>query len=307
MALQPKGPEESRSYQEGKESRGGGAAGRRRADGSRRSPASAPRQRGAASPEGAPWEREQAELLAEIAHQLLTPVTSIKAAAEVLLDETAQETLDRAQKDILLKSVVRGAGVLESLIQQLLEYGQLRTGHARLAPEVVDAGKLAQNCVVVLQPTLLTRRQSVRVDVEHPLPLLALDAERIEQALLNLLSNASKFSPPGAEIVLAVGVRDDCLVFTVRDACGGMSEEELAGLFQPYVRRRRAAPWGRVGGSGLGLAIAKGWVEMHGGSITVENTPGSGCAFVVSVPTRGRDGGGGFQNAEAGLKQPPAA
>lgn len=306
MALQPRGHGELRSSQGGKESRSEGPTERRRAEGRRRSPASAPRQRRAASPEGAPREREQAELLAEIAHQLLTPVTAIKAAAEVLLDETARETLDRTRRDILLKSVVRGVSVLESLIQQLLEYGQLSTGHARLAPEVVDVGELVQNCVIVIQPTLLTRHQSVRVDVEHPLPLLALDAERIEQVLLNLLSNASKFSPPGAEVVLSVGVRDGHLVFTVRDACGGMSEEELAGLFQPYVRRSRAVPWGRVGGSGLGLAIAKGWVEMHGGSITVENTPGSGCAFVVSVPTRGRDGGG-LQNARGGLKQPPAA
>lgn len=295
MALQPKGPGELRSSQGGKESRSEGPTERRRAEGRRPSPAAAPRQRRAASPEGAPREREQAELLAEIAHQLLTPVTAIKAATEVLLDETARETLDRARRDILLKSMVRGVGVLESLIQQILEYGQLRTGHARLAPEVADVGELAQNCAIVIQPTLLTRHQSVLVNVEHPLPLLALDAERIEQVLLNLLSNASKFSPPGAEIVLSVGARDGRLVFTVRDACGGMSEEELAGLFQPYVRRSRAVPWGRVGGSGLGLAIAKGWVEMHGGSITVENTPGSGCAFVVSVPTRGREGGGGLK------------
>lgn len=277
--------------------RKGGAARGPRAVGAGAGVGAAARQATASGPPYDAQERGQAELLAEVAHQLLTPVTSIKAAAEVLLDDAVRQSLDRTHKDILLQSVVRGVGVLEGLIQQLLQYGQLHMGSARLVPEVIDIAELVQNCVTVIHPTLIARRQQIKVDVAHPLPLLALDIERMEQALLNLLSNASKFSEPVTEVHLSVAARSGHVLLAVQDACGGMKAEEMEHLFQPYARRTRAAAGGRMGGAGLGLALAKGWVELHGGTVTMENEPGRGCTFTISVPSRGSQG-------EAGPSEP---
>lgn len=242
----------------------------------------------------------QADLLAGVARQFLTPVTSIKAASEVLLDDSVREALDPSHKDILLRSLVRGVGVLEGLVQQLLQYGQLRSGSARLAPEVVDIGEVVQDCVGLIQPALLSRGQSVKVDFAQPLPLLALDPERMKQALLNLLSNASKFSPAGSEVYLSVAARDGRMLFAVRDACGGMTAEEMEDLFQPCSPRTRLVGGRGVGGTGLGLALAKGWVELHGGVITVENQPGQGCTFTVSVPGKGNQVAGSSRRRRGG-------
>ena len=113
-------------------------------------------------------EREEAEFLAEVAHQLMTPVTSIKGAAKLLQEESGCEPLDPQQRAKLVNSMDRGITVLEALVNRLLHYGQLRTGRARLAPEIADVEALVRGCAAITEPTVTSRAQSLRLDVAGP-------------------------------------------------------------------------------------------------------------------------------------------
>jgi signal transduction histidine kinase len=236
---------------------------------------------------------QHAGFLAEVAHQLLTPVTSLRAGAEMLheQDAAARYNLDPATVRRITLSLERGVRVLETQINRLLQYGQLRTGQARFAPSNADLERVVRDCVTTLDATFISRAQRLRVEIPRPLPLLVMDVEQIQQALLNLLSNASKFSPAGNEILVRLMLEDGRVRVGIEDACGGLTADELGILARPYALRSRPPAFSQSGGIGIGIAIARGIVELHGGTLSLENLPGRGCRFTIEQPLRPGNGG----------------
>ncbi len=133
-----------------------------------------------------------------------------------------------------------------------------------------------------VSPVKLQQGQDLSLNLLDPLPLIRGDGQRLEQVVLHLITNATKFTPEGGSIVLKAEKRGTEMVIKVQDNGAGISKEEQARLFEPYSRLD--ADRQRHPGLGLGLALAKRVIELHGGRIWVESEPGKGSIFVFTLP-----------------------
>jgi signal transduction histidine kinase len=134
--------------------------------------------------------------------------------------------------------------------------------------------------LLTTQPLLALQRQYLKLDVPASLPLVQADPRRISQVFINLISNASKYGPPGAPIVVRVRERDNEILVQVNDSGPGIPPEMQSALFQPFSRLDQT---GRSG-MGLGLSIVKAIVERHGGSVGLQSAPGQGATFWFTLP-----------------------
>jgi signal transduction histidine kinase len=132
------------------------------------------------------------------------------------------------------------------------------------------------------KPILDERQQNLVVTLAADLPPLRADASRLEQVIVNLLSNASKFSPPKSDLGLTVKRNDGELLFEVKDSGIGISAENQKTLFEPYYRVKQES--NNYPGTGLGLAVCRQIVEAHGGKISVDSQPGKGSTFAFTIP-----------------------
>jgi len=137
--------------------------------------------------------------------------------------------------------------------------------------------------VVALQTTASTTHR-IEVQLADALPTVCIDRDKVEQVLINLVSNAIKYSPDGGVVTVRAEVRGDMLEVSVADQGIGISEEDRARLFQRYQRVGGSRSQS-IRGTGLGLYLSKGFVESHGGTLTVESTPGAGSTFTFTLPT----------------------
>jgi two-component system phosphate regulon sensor histidine kinase PhoR len=179
-------------------------------------------------------------------------------------------------------------GHLVQMVNELLDLSKIESGGTALVLGDVDLARLANATVQRLG--LFAERQGVRlvVDVDGTAPLVRGDGERLGQALLNLLHNAVKFSPAGAEVVVRVMSGEHEAVVTVMDHGPGIPRTALPRVFERFYKGDRARTHG-VGGTGLGLSIARHVVEAHGGRIWVESQEGIGSTFSFALPVTGPD------------------
>ncbi len=224
-------------------------------------------------------ERLRSVLLTSVSHDLRTPLTAITGAATTLLESA--DRLDRRTRTELLESVRDEAERLNRLVQNLLEMTRLESGELRVQrawhplEEVVGAalGRVARG--------LGTR--PVAVSIPPDLPLVAIDDVLIEQVLVNLLDNAVKYTPVGSAVRLVVTAGENHVTVELADQGPGLPRGEEERVFEKFHRGttedRR--------GAGLGLAICRGIVEAHGGRIWAQNLPGSGVAFLFTLPLGG--------------------
>jgi len=216
------------------------------------------------------------------AHELRTPVTGIVGSAEILVNEAAHQLSDVERE--FLTDIYHSSQYLGVLLNDMLEYARGQTGRIQLSPSVVDLREIVRECTSVINGHL--RKYDIQLEVEKEpfADWLVADALRLKQILLNLLSNAVNHSSPKTVVRLRVQRSGDDVLFVVSDQGPGMTAEQSAHVFEPFYRidnKRRSV------GTGLGLAIAKLLVDLHGGSIAVDSTPGSGTAFLVSLPCTG--------------------
>jgi signal transduction histidine kinase len=182
--------------------------------------------------------------------------------------------------------IVTAGRHLLALINDLLDHAKVDSGRIDLESMPFDPAALAIDTVDTVRPLASERKVQLDADIAEGLGHAETDAFRIKQCLLNLLSNAIKFSPEGA---VTLSVRReimegrDWLVFAVRDTGIGMSEEQMARLFEPFAQAE-ASTTRRFGGSGLGLVISRGYAQIMGGDITVESAPSAGSTFTLRVP-----------------------
>lgn len=222
-------------------------------------------------------------LLSSVSHDLRTPLAGIKAAASSLLqDDVHWSEEDRRAFALDIDSE---ADRLTRLVSNLLDLSRIEAGAISPVKEWEDLGDLIHRVVHRLQPRL--DDHPVLLDVPENAPPVQLDAVQIEQVLTNLIENAVKYSLPGTPIRVRADVRDgpagrEALI-AVSDEGPGIPVLERDRIFDKFYRLSGAAR--RAGGTGMGLAIVKGLVDAHGGRVSVENAPGHGSTFIVTLPT----------------------
>jgi two-component system, OmpR family, sensor histidine kinase KdpD len=211
-------------------------------------------------------------LLRTVSHDLRTPITAIRAAAEAL----DSPTIDETDRDDLREAIVDDSDRLAALVDNLLDLSRLRTGAAEPSrdwcsiPEVVEAAV----------DDLEIPRDRFRISIDADLPFVRADAAQLERAFVNLLSNAARYS--GGEPV-SVRAREVSgrVVVRVVDRGPGIPDRDLERIFEAFYQGSDEPDHA---GAGLGLAIVKGFVEANGGQVSVESLPGQGATFVVEFP-----------------------
>jgi len=217
------------------------------------------------------------EFTRALVHELKTPLTPVLSSSELLATELHEEPWVS-----IARNIHRGAANLNNRIDELLDLARGEIGMLQLDPKEVDALQLLHEIADDMTVVVSDNGQSLVLALAPSLPLVWADEERLRQVVLNLLINASKFTPEGGKITLKAKEKDGALVVEVQDTGQGISEEEQQRLFQPYHRQINDRE--RLSGLGLGLALCKYLVELHGGKIWVESQVGKGSTFGFSVP-----------------------
>ena len=228
-------------------------------------------------------ERLQKVLLSCISHDLKTPLTGVIGSLSTLLEERA---LGQEGRQELLTIAYREAKQLDRFVTQTLEMSRLEAEAFRVRKERLDVRAVIDRAADHLREVFEER--PCRVELPPRLPAVYVDAILFPHALINIIDNAAKYSPPGTpiEITACAGLND--VVISVADRGIGIPVEHLRRVFEKFSRLRQpASAAGVVGGTGLGLAIAKGIAEAHGGAIWAERRDGGGTIVSISLPLGG--------------------
>lgn len=225
--------------------------------------------------------REQVDFVAAITHELKTSLTAIIASAELMADEL--HPVEGSPQGRLLQSIISNAHRLNEKVTDFAEVPRTQISDFQFNAETMALDRVISDVVTRIHPSVQSRNQSLTVDVPKSLPPVYADRRHLEQLLLTLISNASKFSPLDSQISVTAWQHDKRhLVARISDSCGGIPEEEQELIFQPHYQIQRTDTKG-----GLGLAIAKFIVELHGGRIWLVGRTGPGCSFFISLPLAG--------------------
>ena len=226
----------------------------------------------------------KSQFLANMSHELRTPLNAVIGYSEMLEEELAEDGASGTVIDDLGR--IKGAGKhLLGLINDVLDLSKIEAGRMELNYDDYDLGQLVNQVCSTVQPLVAANRNRLVVDMPQQPGELRIDATRLRQVLFNLLSNAAKFTSDGT---ITLRVRRDTVaerqrvMFEVHDTGIGMTPEQLAKLFQPFVQAD-ASTTRRYGGTGLGLVISRRLCRMMGGDVTAHSTPGAGSVFTAIV------------------------
>src|SRR6185437_4095284 len=224
-------------------------------------------------------EQMKDDFVLTVSHELRTPVTVVKGFAEML---TAQRKSLNARQFEAAEVIAENASQLQKMINDLLDLARSDAGKIRIEPEPTAVRPVAQSVGRQMRPHFEEKNQRLTVSVEKDLPEVEADDARIGQVLFNLLTNANKYSPEGAQVRLSARRIGEEVEFAVSDDGPGLEKEELEHVFDRFWRAESGET--QSGGTGLGLAIAKSLVELHGGAISANSTPGEGATFRFVLP-----------------------
>ena len=230
---------------------------------------------------------EQAEilrrnLLADVAHELRTPLSVVQGNLRAILDEVypmEQEEIARLYDQTRL---------LGRLVEDLHELAQAEAKQLPLNLRPVELGELVRDVVETFGPAAKAEETNLSMDIPDDLPAVQVDPARMTQVLHNLLSNALRHTPSGGTISVGAGRGEDSVWLAVQDTGEGIPLEDLSHVFDRFYRVDRARARG-TGGTGLGLAIVRAIVEMHGGKVWADSdgVPGHGSRFTIQIPIGG--------------------
>lgn len=224
--------------------------------------------------------RLQSDFVSAVSHEFRTPLTSLRQLSEMLIDHPG---LHDSQRQTYYTALARQTERLHRLVESLLDFGRMEAGTSpyRLAP--LDPGALVAD--VVRQFTADNTGRSVDIRLEGPPAAAVISADRdaLNNALWNLLDNAVKYSPGSPVVWVEVTAEDSTLSIVVRDRGLGIPAEEQREIFDKFVRGATARA-GNIRGTGLGLAMVMHIVKAHGGSVSVQSTPGEGSIFTMAFP-----------------------
>lgn len=231
--------------------------------------------------------RIKEQFVANVSHELRTPLNMVIGFCEMIMEspETYGETLPPtllADLDI----VFRNSQHLSSLIDDVLDLSQIEAGQMALVREYVVFHEIVASAITAVRPLYRSKALDLEASIPDDLPLVFCDRTRIREVLLNLLSNAGRFTEKGG-VIISARQDNNHLIVSVTDTGPGISEHDQARIFKPFeqldgtIRRR-------YGGTGLGLSISRSFVELHEGKMWVESRPGRGTTFSFSLPTTTR-------------------
>ncbi|MDQ2683204.1 MAG: PAS domain-containing sensor histidine kinase [Chloroflexota bacterium] len=225
-------------------------------------------------------DRLKDDFVANISHELRTPLTSIAGFVDLLLEEDERDpALARRYLGVVRRNV---SGLIEH-VNQLLDFSRLQSGEIRIEPVCCRVEDVIERAATLLGPELGKRRQSIRIELPGDLPAVLADPERTFQVLVNLLSNATRFTAEGGAIRIVAEAIDGFVRTSVADNGIGLTETEQRLIFSRFYRVQtsgaRSAP-----GTGLGLPIARQLVQRMGGEIDVQSVPGVGSVFSFTLP-----------------------
>ena len=228
--------------------------------------------------------RIKSHFLANMSHELRTPLNAIIGFSEVIRRQLFGPVGDTRYQDYV-GDINRSGQHLLRLVNDILDISKLEAGAMEIADDLVDVSQLLTECVRFVSTQAATIGVTVTVDLPATLPALRADELRFKQVILNLLTNAVKFSRRGSTVTITAGrSAEGGLELCVRDSSIGMTEDEIAIALQPF-RQVESATTRRQSGTGLGLPLAKSLVERHGGSFRIESERGKGTSVTVSFPS----------------------
>jgi signal transduction histidine kinase len=225
-------------------------------------------------------EQARRELIANIAHDLATPLTAIQGLSEALADDLIT---DAAARQETAQRIGREVQRLRRLVADMQHMSALESGQATLDLAPLDLHALVNETLTVLTPEFESAGLSVSNEVAPTTPPVLADSDRITQILLNLLDNARRHTPAGGSIRITATPGEKYLTISVHDTGVGIDAADLPHIFERFYRADRSRT-GATGGSGLGLSIVKAIITAHGGTICAESTPGQGTSIVFTLP-----------------------
>jgi len=224
--------------------------------------------------------RHKSQFLANMSHELRTPLNSVLGFTELLVDGIYGELPDRA-KATVARVQANGRHLL-GLINDVLDLSKIEAGQLTLAFDDYSLGQIVRTTAAAVEPLAREKGLAFTTTVANDLPTGRGDERRLTQVLLNIAGNAIKFTESGSVDILA-DAADGHFEIVVRDTGPGIEPKDQALIFQEF-QQVDSSSTRQKGGTGLGLAISKRFVEMHGGTITVESVPGSGATFRMTIP-----------------------
>ena len=225
--------------------------------------------------------RVKEDSLSMASHELATPLTSLRAYIEALLEHWGDPDFDKGRE--FLEVLERETTRLARIVERTLQAARVRAQEQDLQCSRFDMFDLVADVSSALAPFLEERIVQVAVEGPAEMPAVFADRDLMAQALVNLVHNAAKFSLPGTRVLVRLEVVGDRLDLSVCDEGVGIPAEEVERIFEPYFRGH-VQPADCDGGSGLGLAIVQRIVERHAGAIRVETVVGKGTTFFISIP-----------------------
>ncbi len=227
--------------------------------------------------------RSKEQFVANVSHELRTPLNMVIGFSEMILkspDSYGQKLPSNLLAD--LQVVLRNSQHLSGLINDVLDLSQIEVGQMALVKEWVEVSEIVSAAVVAVRPLYESKHLYLQTEVAENLPLVHCDRLRLREVMLNLLSNAGRFTSAGG-VRVRVWAEEAAVVFAVEDTGPGISEEDRQKLFRPFqqldgtIRRKH-------GGTGLGLSISKSFVELHDGKMWVESPNNAGTTFFFRLP-----------------------
>lgn len=228
-------------------------------------------------------DEQKTEFLHHVAHELKTPLTAIISSSELMTaDDIVRIPLE--QRERLLNNINRSAWLMDKKVGELLDLARIQIGSLELKFEPLDVGELIDDIASQLSSLFKNKEQSIETNVPATLPRVRADRERTTEVILNLLSNANKFSPAGTHVAIVASQRDNMVLMEVKDSAPVIDELDRSRLFEAYYRGGNSEDKQRVSGLGLGLAISKRLIELQKGEIGVLSEEGRGNTFYFTLP-----------------------
>jgi signal transduction histidine kinase len=221
-----------------------------------------------------------------ITHEFRTPLASLKTSFDLIQESEEIQGLDQPYQR-LLSNVSRSVSIMNQLTNDLSEVANLSSGGVRLDKELASPSQILDPVVEMATPLSQLKNQRLDVDIHPDLPKILVDARRLEQVLTNMVANAIKYTPTGGIIRASASQNSTSIKFQVSDNGPGIPQDDLERIFEPFYRLARESNEAPVPGTGLGLALAKTLIELHGGKIWAESSPGEGGVFCFTIPLEG--------------------
>lgn len=223
---------------------------------------------------------QQSDLIADLIHELRTPLASINTAAHILLRREISEEQHNKMVEIIKDETFR----LSEMATSFLDLARLESGRAQFTPEVFNIGQLIEDCASIMRGKAIERNLDLKLQIPPNLPQLKADRNKIKQVVLNLLSNAIKYNRPSGSITVSVTLEGTEMLILVTDTGQGILPEYITHLFEKFYRAPGVEQ--NVSGTGLGLSICKRIIEAHSGHIEVHSEVGVGTTFTVHLPLK---------------------